>query len=274
MASNPVDKVFVDHVLNIKNLGTTVSSRNASINRLLNLSSTFNQTPLVTIRRTAWKNALREMEWFLSGSSDIADLHPKVHSWWKPWANSLGFISNNYSKQFRRFRGSKGATLDQVQYMIDTLKDSPGSRRNVITTWNTADMVSPDTPITNCHGTVIQAFVNPNDNTVHLTMYQRSADMMLGVPHNWIQYWAFMLYISHLSGRNPGSLTWIGGDCHVYPDHIEMVDKLEKEMVKLDDSHKVPNLIYNPTSHDFKADDFTLDSYYNPVVKKSLKMTV
>jgi len=234
---------------------------------------TFTQTPLVTVRRTAWKNALREFEWFLSGSNNINDLDKKVHSWWKPWADNDGFIPNNYSRQLRNFFGISNS-VDQVEYMIDTLTNDPGSRRNVITTWNTADMLDANTPITNCHGTVIQAFVEPSNDSVHLTMYQRSCDMVLGVPHNWIQYWALMLYLSHRSGRKPGTFTWIGGDCHVYPNHEPDVKEMANKLNPKKGTYEIPNLIYKPTSKKFKADDFSLDIKYKPLYLKSLKMTV
>jgi len=277
---NDIDVVFSNMLWGITNAGTEVHTRNAQTKRLRNKMIEFVSTPLVTVRRTAWKSAIREMEWFLSGSNNIKDLHESVKKWWEPWANESGFIHNNYSKQFRNFDGAgfgpikNHHSVDQIKYMIDTLIDHPNSRRNVITTWHTHDMMSPNTPITNCHGTVVQAFVEPEDNSVHLTMYQRSADMVLGVPHNWIQYWAFMMYLAYKSHRKVGSLTWIGGDCHVYPDHKEMVLEMNKEVESKKFTYEIPDLVYNPTSEDFKADDFSLDSEYTPLIKKSLKMTV
>ena len=270
---NHIDITFINTLSRIVEEGQIVKTRNSETTRLRNIMIEFWDTPLVSVRRTAWKNALREMEWFLSGSTNIYKLHPKVHKWWEPWADGDGEIDNNYSKQFRNFEGKHGS-VDQVQYMIDTLTNNPYSRRNVITTWHTYDMLLPETPITNCHGSLIQAFVEPSDNTVHLTMNQRSCDMVLGVPHNWIQYWAFMLFLAHKSGRNPGSLTWIGGDCHIYPDHLEVCDEMDSEDISEECMGlETPNLIYNPTSEEFKAEDFSLDVEYKPIIKKSLKMT-
>lgn len=269
---NPVDTLYAMHLESILLWGDVIDSRNAKTKRQTGISVFFAKTPLVTVRRTAWKNALREFEWFLSGSSDIAHLHEKVQHWWEPWANELGFIQNNYSKQLRKFAGSKNKKIDQVQYMIDTLKKDPNSRRNVITTWNTTDMISPDTPITNCHGTVIQAFVTNGE--LELIMYQRSADMVLGVPHNWIQYWAFIHYLAHQASLKVGKLRWIGGDCHIYPDHAEAVKEIIKESSNSLEGFEVPNLVYTPTSDEFKANDFSLDIEYEPIIKKSLKMTV
>lgn len=265
-----VDTTYSNMLYDIKINGEQVQSRNSITKRKINLNAKFESTPLISVRRTAWKNALREMEWFLSGSSDINNLHEKVRHWWEPWANEDGIIHNNYSEQFRYFEGFDRNNVDQVEYMINTLKNDPYSRRNVITTWNTADMVAPKTKITNCHGSLIMAAVNLN-NEIDLTMIQRSADMVLGVPHNFIQYWAFLLYLAHQTGRKVGSFYWHGHDCHIYKDHYEMVDKI------LDESpfvYHTPKLVYNSTSEDFKAEDFSLDSEYKPIIRESLKMTV
>lgn len=267
MTIKMVDEGFQDLLREIMEDGVEVDTRNSVCKRVMNQKITFNQTPVVSVRRTAWKSAIREMQWFLSGSSNIKDLHPGVHKWWAPWADENGEIHNNYSKQLRSFTDH---LFDQVAYLQNAIKNHPYGRRSVITTWNTQEMMDPRTPITNCHGTVIQAFVNP-DNTLHLTMYQRSSDMVLGMPHNWIQYWAFMMYLAHHGGRKPGSFTWIGGDCHIYEVHYEAA----KEIYEADVSGiSTPQLIYTPSSTDFKADDFTLSGDYKPLIKKSLPMVV
>lgn len=253
--------------------GSFVDTRNSTTKRLRNLQTTYTQTPLVTVRCTAWKNALREMEWFLSGSSNINDLHEKVRHWWQPWADKKGIIQNNYSKQFREFQGT-GINVDQINYLKNAIQKHPYSRRSVITTWNTADMIAPFTPITNCHGTVIQAFVEPADNSLHLTMYQRSSDMVLGLPHNLIQYWAFLMYLAHRGERSVGSFTWIGGDCHIYEDHFDLVDEMSEALKKAPKNEILPALEYNPTDNEFKADDFSLDIKYKPLLKKPAKMIV
>ncbi len=260
-----IDSQFCDLLQQILIEGWDVDSRNEATKRLEGCVLEFKTTPLISVRKTAWKNALREMEWFLSGSNNINDLDERVRHWWKPWANSRGFIWNNYGQQLRR------NGCDQIKYAIDTLKNHPNSRRNVISTWHTADMIAPETPITNCHGTVIQLFVNPYDR-VDMIMYQRSTDMILGVPHNFIQYWAFLQYLAHQSGRKVGKFTWIGGDCHIYKSHFDIA----QEMVKVghDNVIHTPKLIYKPTSDDFKAEDFSLDSSYKPIIKKSVNMVV
>jgi thymidylate synthase len=218
----------------------------------------------------------------MSGSSNIKDLHPSVHKWWKPWADENGEISNNYSHQLRRFDGVDKGQLpsglstpvpyefDQVAHLMNAIKNHPYGRRSVITTWNPADMAHSMTPITNCHGTTIQAFVDP-DNSLHLTMYQRSSDMVLGMQHNWVQYWAFLIYLANHCGRDVGSFTWIGGDCHIYEVHYDAA----KNICDTASGHvQTPQLVYTPTSDQFLADDFTLSADYKPLIKKSLPMVV
>ena len=264
------NQAFAEALGDILTQGKKVSTRNSEVLRVRNLMYTFKSTPLVSTRRTAWKNALREWEWFMSGSNDINTLHKEVHHWWKPWTNIADQVPFNYSTQFRKFVGRNGL-FDQVQHLRKGIEADPYSRRNVITTWNPADMADPGCAITNCHGTVIQAFVEPEDNTLHLTMYQRSCDMVLGVPHNWVQYWAFLMWLAHYSGRKVGTFTWVGGDCHIYKDHIDMA----KGIIKITAvANAAPQLVYNPTSTDFLADDFELDRPYRPLIKKSLTMTV
>lgn len=276
------DQKFLKLVEDVLINGDYIDTRNAKVVRSTNKMLTFDSTPLVGIRKTAWKNALREWEWFMSGSNNIEDLHSSVRSWWEPWAGKYKNVYNNYSMQLRHFHSDEVWGFDQIQATIQGIKDHPYSRRLVLTTWNPWEMQLDETPITNCHGTVIQFFVGP-DNKLSMTMYQRSCDLMLGVPHNWIQYWAFLQYMAHVTGRLVGSFTWIGGDVHVYNSHIEMAYRMIKyagltekdgDTVVPNAFPKVPNLEYNPTSESFLAEDFVLDAEYEPVFKDRLKMEV
>ncbi len=276
-ANNQFQKILSD----IMTKGTEISTRNSICKRLIYGQMSFDKTPLISVRRTAWRNALREMEWFLSGSNDINDLHHKVRHWWQPWASESGYVHNNYSKQFRNFdgHGHRGgakycASVDQIAYLLQSIKEHPYSRRAVITTWHTHDMVSPNTPITNCHGTVIQAFVEP-DNSLHMYMHQRSSDMVLGLQHNLIQYWALLQWIAHRTKRKVGNFIWSGGDCHIYKDHYDMAQKIiDLPLWNLKANDNIPELVYNPTSKDFKAEDFSLSGKYDPIIKENLKMIV
>ena len=276
MGSNKADVYFQNLIGNILDYGDAIETRNSKVKRYTNYMCTFHQAPLVSLRRTAWKNALREMEWFLSGSENIKDLHSSVHPWWKPWADEECNVINNYSKQFRRFQGADSGgycveEFDQINYLIGSLKEHPYSRRAIATTWHASDMTSPDTPITNCHGTTIQLFGNTN-GTADMTMYQRSADVMLGLQHNWIQYWALLQYLCARSGRKVGSFTWIGGDCHIYEAHKEAAVELSEAI--LPSYEKELKLLYTPSDESFKADDFQLDGEYEPLETKKLELIV
>lgn len=247
--------------------GEKIQSRNSLCYRSDEETSIkFTKTPLLGLRKTCWKLALREWEWFMSGSNDIKDLHPSVLEWWKPWAKD-GKIYGNYSCQFRDFAGH-GETVDSIYVFIQGIKYNPYSRRNVITTWNTADMASEKCPITNCHGTVIQALVSI-DNKLTIKTYQRSADVICGVPHNWIQYWAFLLWVCNLTGREPGSLVWIGGDVHIYEQHIELAKEIYSCKVDVR-----PNLVYKGNNKPFRAEDFCLDSTYVYEINKKATMVI
>ena len=264
-----VDRIFAELLGQIVISGDEIATRNSVTKRYCNQMATFTSTPLISVRKTAWKNAIREFEWFLSGSNNINDLHPSVRPWWQPWADDSGLIANNYSIQFCDFAGHH-SRINQIEALKDGIKNHPNSRRNIITTWNTADMLHSTTPITNCHNSLTQAFVKP-DNSLHLTTYQRSSDMVLGVPHNFIQMWAFLQYLASSTGREVGSLTWIGGDCHVYESHLDMAEKIRTADLS---EIKTPNLIYTPTSDQFKADDFSLDMPYTPLINEKLVMIV
>lgn len=265
-----IDNAYLELIAKVRGTGTPLITRNSHCLRLFGEQIKFHSCPLISIRKTAWKNALREWEWFMSGSNDIKDLHESVHPWWKPWAVD-GKVNYNYSQQFREFHGRDGY-VDQIDLLIWGIKQHPNSRRNVITTWNTAEMVDSRCAITNCHGTVIQSFVEPKDDSLHLVTYQRSADLICGVPHNWIQYWAFMLWLSDVCDKKPGTLTWIGGDVHIYKSHFALADKmlLSQKMEEI----KTPDLFMKRSSKKFQADDFLLSNPYLPILTDKAEMVV
>lgn len=267
-----MDTVYLDLLRRVLTDGEEVVTRNDRVRRLVAEKVEFTSTPLVCVRRTAWKNCLREWEWFMSGSMDINDLHPSVRPWWEPWAVGCAggrVVPSNYSSQFRRFYGEDGYPFDQIDALVRGVRDHPNSRRNVITTWNTADMNSPDVTITNCHGTVIQAFVSPS-NQLTLVTYQRSVDIVCGLPHNWLQYWAFLLWLAWQTGREVGKLVWVGGDVHLYDAHRELAEKILRQSPTL----ATPQLVFRPSSQNFQAEDFGLDREYVPSLTDRAEMIV
>lgn len=257
--------------------GDRVQTRNSVCLRVTGLRCVFEDTPLVTARKTPWKTSLREWEWFMSGSNWVGNLHESVRPWWEPWANDIGEVPNNYSGQFRSAQGAYWdearnnlcmVSVDQIEAVIGGIRDHPYSRRNVLTTWNAAEMWHPSTPITNCHHTCTQFFVT--DNRLDMITYQRSADAVVGLPSNWIQTWAFLLWLAHRTGRTPGRLTWIGGDVHVYESHLD----LARRITEVGPPTHLPQLVYTPTTEAFRADDFALSEEYRPVILEKAEMVV
>ena len=224
----------------------------------------FDTTPLVSIRKTAWRCALQEMEWFLSGSVDINQLPPGPKKWWVPWANEEGHVPNSYGWQFRFAHG-----VNQIGTVIEQIKEEPYSRRHVITTWDPSTMFDEETPLANCHGTVIQFFVTA-EGTLNMTMYQRSGDLVCGVPHNWIQYWAFLMYVAHRTKKKVGWFTWMGGAVHVYEEHLELAQKI----CRTDLPRATPELLYVPSSTEFLAKDFALDGPYEPILCEKAEVII
>jgi len=248
----------------VSECGDEITTRNAVTKSCFDLDPiTFTQTPLVTLRKTAWKLALREMEWFMSGDMKCPD---ELMPWWQDQL-TMGMYRGGYSHQYRR-SGYTG-TFDQIQYLLNGLRNNPNSRRLVMTTWNPSDMAyitelnhNPLTPSC-CHASLVQLFVR--EGRVHMTHYQRSADLLLGVPHNWIQYWALLLYFARHAKLIAGTMRWIFGDAHCYlhPTHIETIEQLLKcdPLLQLDNSF---NLVYNKTYEEpgvpvFQASDFSLE---------------
>lgn len=267
------DEKYVDLLQQTLNFGDQIQARNSLVYRVGGVRRVFRSTPLVSVRKTAWKMALREMEWFLSGSTHIDSLHPSVRSWWEPWVDAGGFLANGYGHQFRAYRGQEEDDyVDQIQELINGIIEQPFSRRHVITTWHTADMLAKETTIALCHGTVIQCMVG-SDHRLELITYQRSADLICGLPHNWIQYWAFLLWLAHRTGTDVGNMIWIGGDVHLYAPHLDLANKIIGVVDSVVDG-EVPELTYTPTGADFRADDFTLSGEYKPLITEKAEMIV
>jgi len=259
------DYLYRNLLQTVNECGDEITTRNAITKSCCDLDPlTFTKTPLVTLRKTAWKLALREMEWFMSGDMKCPD---ELMPWWKDQLGHGGMYRGGYSHQYRR-SGYSG-TFDQIQYLLNGMRSNPNSRRLVMTTWNPSDMTyitelnhNPLTPSC-CHASLVQLFVR--EGRVHMTHYQRSADLLLGVPHNWIQYWALLLYFARHSELQVGSLRWIFGDAHIYQEtsHLDAVKQLLRIPVQPEVDNSF-NLRYNPVVQkqgvpEFKASDFVMD---------------
>jgi len=231
--------------------------------------------PLVTLRKTAWKKALREFEWFMSGDPKCPD---ELLDWWDGQLNPRGCYLDGYSAQFR-CASSVGTAADQIANLLAGLREHPNSRRHVLTTWNAADMANitrtnenPRTP-TCCHGSLVQFHVV--GKYLHMYHYQRSADLLLGLPHNLVQYRALLHFVAFHTGFLPGTLTYKLGDAHIYHEasHLEAARAIATAQLPASS----PRLIYQPPADLptdpagvpwFRAEDFSLDGKIpEPVTK-------
>lgn len=235
--------------------GSLVETRNHRVYRCVNLPEfTIDKTPLITTRRTAWKKALKELEWFLSGDTKCPD---HLLDWWNGQLNHEGHYLLGYGWQWRRRDNH-----DQIKHLLHSLNHHQNSRRHILTTWSPRDMAdvvvandNPKTPTT-CHGTMAQLFVI--GDRLHMNHYQRSADMLLGLPHNLMQYWALLLFLSRHSCLMPGTINYKLGDAHIYdePSHLQAAKEVTSSDITDFDGELVyvPSLIQNTPK--FSAEDF------------------
>lgn len=268
------DLIYLDALAQVEFMGTLKPGRNGdTVSYYAVDEMKFTQTPLVTLRKTAWKMAIREMEWFMSGDPKCPE---ELLPWWKDQLDENGYYFGGYSQQFRACETGFSEGFDQIKYLLESIKEHPNSRRACLTTWNPWEMAhitelnaNPKTP-TACHSSFVQLHVC--EGRLHLFSYQRSADMLLGLPHNWIQSWALLLWFAHWAKLEPGSLMWKIGDAHIYCDdsHRETLKALLSHRTRLGwEGNQKDNpfaLLYQPpTAIDligdcpaFKADHFRM----------------
>ena len=258
------DKIFLN-LLKETLTGDVLETRNSVVvSNTTGLHARFTSTPLLTVRRTAWKKALLEMEWFLSGKSECPE---GLMDWWGEQLNENKSYIRGYAEQLRHYTSSTGA-FDQIEFIRNAIKEHPNSRRLITTTWHPEEMANitqinanNKTP-TCCHGTVTQFFVR--NNTLSLHTYQRSADLLLGVHHNWIQYWALLNYLANDANYNVGAMVWTYGDLHLYqhPTHIEVANALllyANIATDLEEEEEAPKLVLkNAQESEFLADNFDI----------------
>lgn len=217
--------------------------------------------PLVTTKRLHLKSIIHELLWFLKGSTNIAYLKENGVSIWDEWADENGDLGPVYGKQWRSWQGADGKTIDQVKELIEQIRKNPDSRRLIISAWNVADL--PDMALMPCHA-LFQFYVA--EGKLSCQLYQRSADVFLGVPFNIASYALLTLMIAQVCGLQPGEFIHTFGDVHIYNNHLDQVKlQLSREPFPL------PSMKLNPAVKDifdFKFEDFTLENYqYHPAIK-------
>lgn len=176
--------------------------------------------PAVTTKKLQFRSVVAELLWFLAGESNVGPLRAQGVHIWDPWADESGELGPVYGVQWRRWPDGHGGTIDQIADLLEGLRRDPASRRHLVSAWNVADL--PRMALAPCH--VLFQF-HVAEGRLSCTVYQRSADLFLGVPFNIASYALLTHLVAAHVGLEVGDLVWTGGDCHVYLNHFEPVDR-------------------------------------------------
>jgi thymidylate synthase len=226
--------------------------------------------PLVTTKKLHLKSIIYELLWFLRGETNTAYLKEHGVSIWDEWANAEGDLGPVYGKQWRSWEGANGETIDQIKEVLDQIKNTPDSRRMIVSAWNVADL--PKMALMPCHA-LFQFYVTPPDplkgeqnGRLSCQLYQRSADVFLGVPFNIASYALLTMMMAQVCGLQAGDFIHTFGDVHIYNNHLEQVHtQLQRQ------PHPLPQMRLNPDVKDvfeFRFEDFTLENYsFHPAIK-------
>lgn len=210
--------------------------------------------PLVTTKKCHLKSIIHELLWFLQGDTNIKYLQDHGVRIWDEWADENGDLGPVYGYQWRNWPAPNGGSIDQISNLIQMIKTNPDSRRLIVSAWNPALVEQMALPP--CHA-LFQFYVA--DGKLSCQLYQRSADIFLGVPFNIASYALLTLMVAQVCGLQPGEFIWTGGDCHLYANHMEQTDlQLSREPLPL------PVMKLNPAVTDllaFKFEDFELQGY-------------
>jgi thymidylate synthase len=217
--------------------------------------------PLVTTKKLHLKSIVHELLWFLQGDTNTKYLVDNGVSIWNEWADENGDLGPVYGKQWRSWQGADGKTYDQIKDVLNQIKTNPDSRRMIVSAWNVAEL--PDMALMPCHS-LFQFYVA--DGKLSCQLYQRSADVFLGVPFNIASYALLTLMMAQVTGLEPGDFVHSFGDVHIYSNHMEQVKlQLSREPFPL------PQMKLNPDVKDlfaFKFEDFSLENYQcHPAIK-------
>ncbi|MGW6659897.1 thymidylate synthase [Rhodococcus sp. NPDC055024] len=216
--------------------------------------------PLVTTKKVHLKSIVNELLWFLRGDSNVAWLHEHGVSIWDEWADENGELGPVYGVQWRSWPTPSGEHIDQITQTVETLRTNPDSRRIIVSAWNVADI--PQMALAPCHA-FFQFYVA--DGKLSCQLYQRSADMFLGVPFNIASYALLTHMMAQQAGLDVGEFVWTGGDCHIYDNHVDQVtEQLGREPLPL------PTLKLNKRDSifDYTFEDVEIVDYqHHPAIK-------
>ena len=210
--------------------------------------------PLVTTKKMFLKGIIHELLWFLSGSTNIGYLTDHDVHIWDEWADEHGELGPVYGSQWRSWPGPDGATIDQISKLQQAIRSNPDSRRHIVSAWNVAEVDNMALPP--CH-TLFQFYVA--DGKLSCQLYQRSADIFLGVPFNIASYALLTMMLAQVCELEAGDFVHTLGDAHIYSNHLEQADRqLQRDPLPL------PTMNINPAVKDifsFQYDDFSLEGY-------------
>lgn len=212
--------------------------------------------PVLTTKKLHLKSIIHELLWFLNGDTNIKYLNDNGVRIWNEWADEDGDLGHIYGYQWRSWPDYSGGHIDQIKEVVDTIKNNPDSRRIIVSSWNVADI--PNMKLPPCHA-FFQFYVA--DGKLSLQLYQRSADVFLGVPFNIASYALLLKMMAQVTGLEEGDFVHTLGDAHIYLNHIEQVN-----LQLTRDTRSLPEMKINPDVKDifsFKFEDFELVGY-NP----------
>ena len=217
--------------------------------------------PLITTKRVHFKSIAYELLWFLRGESNVGWLRENGVTIWDEWADADGELGPVYGVQWRSWPTPSGGHIDQISQVIETLKSDPDSRRIIVSAWTVAEI--PEMALAPSHA-LFQFYVA--DGKLSCQLYQRSADLFLGVPFNIASYALLTHMVAQQAGLEVGDFIWTGGDCHIYDNHVEQVtEQLSREPYALPKLRitRTPDSIF-----DYHYDDFEIVDYvHHPAIK-------
>jgi len=216
--------------------------------------------PLITTKKVHLKSIVYELLWFLRGDSNVKWLQDNGVTIWDEWADADGELGPVYGVQWRSWPTPSGEHIDQITQTIETLKSNPDSRRIIVSAWNVSDI--PQMALAPCHA-FFQFYVA--DGKLSCQLYQRSADLFLGVPFNVASYALLTHMVAQQTGLEPGDFIWTGGDCHIYDNHVDQVlEQLGR------DPRPYPELVLGQRDSlfDYTYDDVVIRNYDpHPAIK-------
>ncbi len=222
--------------------------------------------PLLTTKKLHLKSIIHELLWFLRGETNVRYLNEHGVTIWDEWADESGNLGPIYGAQWIHWRGADGAVINQIDGVIDQIKKNPASRRLIVSAWNVAEL--DQMALLPCH-VLFQFYAR--DGELSCQLYQRSADLFLGVPFNIASYALLTMMVAQVCDLRPGEFVHTFGDLHLYQNHLEQA---REQLTR--DFRPLPRMQLNPavkSIHDFRFDDFTLTEYDpHPAIKAPISV--